>query len=94
VNTPELKIMVRDEHKFRLMEKLISSADFKTAEEIMTIDGLRVNFSDGWGLIRPSNTTPCLVMRFEANSQKVLEKIQAIFREFILGVEPTLDLPF
>jgi phosphomannomutase/phosphoglucomutase len=94
VNTPELKILVRDDHKFRLMEKLISSADFKTALQIMTIDGLRVNFADGWGLIRPSNTTPCLVMRFEANSQKVLETIQALFREFILGVEPTLELPF
>jgi phosphomannomutase/phosphoglucomutase len=94
VNTPELKILVRDDHKFRLMEKLISQADFKTAQEVMTIDGLRVNFSDGWGLIRPSNTTPCLVMRFEANSQKVLDTIQALFREFILGVDPTLVLPF
>jgi phosphomannomutase/phosphoglucomutase len=94
VNTPELKIMVQEENKFRLMDRLIASANFNTAKQIMTIDGLRVNFSDGWGLIRPSNTTPCLVMRFEANSQKVLEKIQSLFRDLILAVEPDLVLPF
>jgi phosphomannomutase/phosphoglucomutase len=94
VNTPELKILVQDENKFRLMDRLIASANFNTAQQVMTIDGLRVNFADGWGLIRPSNTTPCLVMRFEANSQKVLEKIQDMFREFILAVEPGLVLPF
>ena len=52
----------------------------------MTIDGLRVNFADGWGLVRPSNTTPCLVLRFEAESEKVMVKIQELFREFILAV--------
>jgi phosphomannomutase/phosphoglucomutase len=60
----------------------------------MTIDGLRVNFADGWGLVRPSNTTPCLVLRFEAESEKVLTKIQNLFRDFILAVEPSLVLPF
>lgn len=94
VNTPELKIFVSDENKFRLMDRLIAGAKFNTAEGVTTIDGLRVNFADGWGLVRPSNTTPCLVLRFEAESEKVLAKIQALFREFILAVEPGLQIPF
>ncbi len=94
VNTPELKIFVTDNEKFDLMEKLIASADFHDAEDINTIDGLRVNYSDGWGLVRLSNTTPCLVLRFEADSEKVLTKIQNIFREFLLAAEPALELPF
>jgi phosphomannomutase/phosphoglucomutase len=94
INTPELKIYVSEAEKFSLMAKLISSANFSTAQQIMTIDGLRVNFADGWGLVRPSNTTPCLVLRFEAESEKVLTKIQNLFRDFILAVEPSLVLPF
>lgn len=93
VNTPELKIFVSDAEKFKLMDKLIASANFAAAQ-IMTIDGLRVNFADGWGLVRPSNTTPCLVLRFEAESEKVLEKIQAVFRQFLLAASPDLVLPF
>ncbi|MDR3490620.1 MAG: phosphomannomutase/phosphoglucomutase [Gammaproteobacteria bacterium] len=94
VNTPELKVYVADDEKFGLMERLIASANFHDAEDINTIDGLRVNYSDGWGLVRLSNTTPCLVLRFEAESEKVLAKIQMIFREFLLASEPSLDLPF
>jgi phosphomannomutase/phosphoglucomutase len=94
VNTPELKIKVSEETKFLIMEKLIASADFQTALQVMTIDGLRVNFADGWGLVRPSNTTPCLVLRFEAESETVLERIQTLFRDFILAAEPGLELPF
>jgi phosphomannomutase/phosphoglucomutase len=94
VNTPELKIYVSEAEKFSIMKKLISSANFKTALQIMTIDGLRVNFADGWGLVRPSNTTPCLVLRFEAESAGVLTKIQNLFRDFLLAVEPGLVLPF
>jgi phosphomannomutase/phosphoglucomutase len=94
VNTPELKIKVSEEEKFLIMEKLIASANFQTALQVMTIDGLRVNFADGWGLVRPSNTTPCLVLRFEADSETVLARIQALFRDFILAAEPSLELPF
>jgi phosphomannomutase/phosphoglucomutase len=94
VNTPELKINVSEAEKFLIMEKLIESADFKTALQVMTIDGLRVNFADGWGLVRPSNTTPCLVLRFEAESETVLKRIQTLFRDFILAAEPGLELPF
>ncbi|MCC2666641.1 MAG: algC [Gammaproteobacteria bacterium] len=93
INTPELKIDVDENEKISLMEKLIKQANFTSAEHI-TIDGLRVNFSDGWGLIRSSNTTPCLVLRFEAESEKVLLRIQEAFRQLLLSVKPELVLPF
>lgn len=94
VNTPEMKIDVADDEKFGLMQQLIDSAIFSSAKEIMTVDGLRVNFAEGWGLVRPSNTSPCLVLRFEANDQKILSQIQEIFREWILSVRPGLVLPY
>lgn len=94
INTPEMKIAVADEEKFGLMQQLIDSAAFSSASEIMTVDGLRVNFADGWGLVRPSNTSPYLVLRFEANDQKILNQIQEIFREWILSVRPGLVLPY
>ena len=93
VNTPELKIYVSDDEKFSLMDRLIKSAQFSSAD-ILTIDGLRVNFADGWGLVRPSNTTPCLVLRFEADDATVLAKIQSLFRDYLLLMKPDLVLPF
>ncbi|MBV9575914.1 MAG: phosphomannomutase/phosphoglucomutase [Gammaproteobacteria bacterium] len=94
VNTPELKVLVAEEEKFSLMEKLIAQAHFKEAEDVMTIDGLRVNFSHGWGLVRPSNTTPCLVLRFEAINEIILNDIKTSFRQWMLSVKPDLVLPF
>jgi phosphomannomutase/phosphoglucomutase len=98
VNTPELKLYVAEDEKFKIMEQLLAAiekapAAFKEAT-ILTIDGLRINFADGWGLIRPSNTTPCLVLRFEANDAEILAKIQHLFRELLLSVDPKLVLPF
>lgn len=93
VNTPELKVYVTESEKFSLMQKLIDTANFSSAQ-LMTIDGLRVNFSDGWGLVRPSNTTPCLVLRFEAETVAVLENIKNLFREHLLAAKPDLVLPF
>ncbi|EKD73322.1 MAG: hypothetical protein ACD_45C00357G0001 [uncultured bacterium] len=75
------------------MDRLIKSAQFSSAD-ILTIDGLRVNFADGWGLVRPSNTTPCLVLRFEADDATVLAKIQSLFRDYLLLMKPDLVLPF
>lgn len=94
VNTPELKVMVEDDEKCKLMQQLIANANFTDAKEIITIDGLRVNFADGWGLVRPSNTTPYLILRFEAINEAVLEKIQRRFHEWMLSVKPDLVLPF
>ena len=94
VNTPELKVLVTEAEKFSLMQALIDRAQFTDTHELMTIDGLRVNFSEGWGLVRPSNTTPYLILRFEALNEVVLEKIQVLFREWMLSVKPDLVLPF
>ncbi len=93
VNTPELKIDIDEDEKFALMDALIQQANFNGAEHV-TIDGLRVNFSDGWGLVRLSNTTPCLVLRFEAESEKVLMRIQELFKDLLLAIKPELVLPF
>lgn len=94
VNTPELKVFVEDEDKFLLMRTLIDKAAFQDVKEMLTIDGLRVNFADGWGLVRPSNTSPYLVLRFEAMNQGVLENIQTKFRDWLLSVKPDLVIPF
>lgn len=93
INTPELKIYVEENEKGPFMKQLADQSNFEQAN-ISTIDGLRVNFSNGWGLIRPSNTTPCLVLRFEAETQAILEKIQTLFRENLLAVKPDLVIPF
>ena len=92
-NTPELQVMFEEGEHYKFMEKFKQHADFDNADMI-SIDGLRVNFPDGWGLIRPSNTTPCLVLRFEATSEAALEQIQAKFREQILKQDSNLKLPF
>jgi len=93
VNTPELQIMFEEGEHYKFMEKFKQQASFENAD-IVTIDGMRVNYADGWGLIRPSNTTPSLVLRFEANSQEVLDEIQAKFKEELSKLDSSLELPF
>lgn len=93
LNTPELKIPIAEQSKFNFMQALITQADFPLAE-INTLDGLRVDFADGWGLVRPSNTTPCLVLRFEADSKAALTAIQNQFRRQLLAIDSSLVLPF
>jgi phosphomannomutase/phosphoglucomutase len=93
INTPELKISVTESEKFKLIEQFIAKQQFVDAK-LTTIDGLRVDFDYGWGLLRASNTTPCLVMRFEADSEQALQRIQAEFKRQLLMVAPHLDLPF
>jgi len=94
VNTPELKVLVAEEEKFEVMQKLVDNAVFTDKHEITTIDGLRVSFDEGWGLVRPSNTTPYLILRFEAVDEEILKKIQNVFRDWMLSVKPDLALPF
>lgn len=94
INTPELKVYVEEAEKFLLMDQLVKQVNFTEASTISTIDGLRVSFKNGWGLVRPSNTTPCLVLRFEAETERMLATIQQAFREFLLAVKPDLILPF
>ncbi len=92
-NTPELQINFAEGEHYKFMEEFIEQASFENAN-IITIDGLRVNYAEGWGLIRPSNTTPCLVLRFEANDENTLSEIQNIFREQLLAIDSDLSLPF
>jgi phosphomannomutase/phosphoglucomutase len=93
INTPELQVNFDEGEHYKFMEKFIAQSSFEDAEMI-TIDGIRVNYANGWGLVRPSNTTPCLVLRFEANDEDTLNKIQNTFREKMLAVDGSLQLPF
>jgi len=93
VNTPELKLPMPEENKKAFMQRLLNEADFEDAERI-TIDGLRVEFQYGWGLIRPSNTSPYLILRFEADTEKHLHEIKERFRQELLKIDLTLQLPF
>jgi phosphomannomutase/phosphoglucomutase len=93
LNTPEIKIPLADEQKFAFMQRFLQEADFPKAHKI-TLDGLRVEFSDGWGLVRASNTTPCLVARFEAENEQALKDIQALFRQQLLKIGSKLEIPF
>ena len=74
------------------MKKFCSKVNFDGAE-ISKIDGLRADFKNGWGLVRASNTTPCLVMRFEANTEEELKEIQDKFISEILNIDSTLEIP-
>lgn len=93
VTTPELKIPLPEKYHGKFMQALKKKASFEDAE-INDIDGIRVDFSDRWGLIRPSNTTPCLVVRFEAENDAALDRIKTEFRELIQSVTKDLKLPF
>lgn len=93
VVTPELRIAVSDEHKFELMEKIKKLASFPHGT-VSILDGIRVDFADGWGLIRASNTTPALLLRFEATSHKSLLSIQMMFRELLRQVDSMLEFDF
>ena len=84
VSTPEINMAVPEDKKFELMKMLLERSKTQfPGENIITIDGVRVEFSDGWGLVRASNTTPCLVMRFEADSADALERIQHKFTHWV-----------
>jgi len=93
VNTPEIIIPVSDEYKFQLMDKIVANADFSSGK-VNTMDGIRVDFSDGWGLVRASNTGPALTARFEADTAENLEMIQDEFRAQIALVDPEVELNF
>ena len=93
VSTPELKINVAEGEQYRFIEEFVAKAKFDGAR-IATIDGLRADWPDGWGLVRASNTTPCLVLRFDAKDNESLHRVQNAFREQILAISPAMALPF
>jgi phosphomannomutase/phosphoglucomutase len=88
-STPEIKIAIPELDKFGLIKKLSEIGDFANGT-ITTIDGLRVDYTKGWGLVRASNTSPALTLRFEAESHESLEKIQQIFKRELLKVDNRL----
>lgn len=94
VCTPELHIRTAEGVNHSLIARLQKEASFTDAEDIITIDGLRVEYADGFGLMRPSNTTPDIVLRFEANNAEALQRIQDDFRRILLAAAPELSLPF
>jgi phosphomannomutase/phosphoglucomutase len=94
LSTPELHLKMTEGENYALMDKLAKTAKFDGAREVITIDGLRVEYSDGFGLARPSNTTPVVVLRFEADDESALKRIQEQFRRAILAVRPDAKLPF
>ncbi len=92
-STPELKIPVEETQKFELIERLIEKGDFQNGKAI-TLDGLRVDFPKGWGLVRASNTSAALTLRFEAETESVLEQLQQLFKRELLKIDDSLDIPF
>ena len=93
VSTHELKIQMEEGEHYRFMEKFRERSKFEGAR-LTTIDGVRADWSDGWGLVRCSNTTPCLVLRFDADDGDALARIQSVFRGQLLAQDPKLALPF
>ena len=94
VSTPELQIKLREGENYELIAKLERSARFDNPREVITVDGLRVEYADGFGLARASNTTPVIVLRFEANDAAALKRIQEDFRRVLLAAKPDAVLPF
>ena len=92
-STPELFIPVAEDEKFALVERLSSELRFAGAT-LNYLDGIRADFADGWGLVRASNTTPNLVLRFEADDREALKRIQNSFGSQLLALAPDLQLPF
>jgi len=94
ISTPELQLKLKEGENFALIGKLQNDAKFPGAEQIITIDGLRIEYADGFGLMRSSNTTPVVVLRFEAETGEALARIQNEFRRVILAARPDVALPF
>jgi phosphomannomutase/phosphoglucomutase len=94
INTPELQIRTAEGENHALIARLQQSAVFDNAQQVITIDGLRVEYSDGFGLARASNTTPVVVLRFEADSESTLKRIQEDFRRNILQAKADAQFPF
>jgi phosphomannomutase/phosphoglucomutase len=92
-NTAEILIPIAEDQKFDLINKVIAQADFQDGK-LTTLDGLRVDFAQGWGLVRASNTAAALTARFEADSDQMLQEIQARFKSTLLAVDAELNIPF
>ena len=92
-STPEIKLEVDEESKFGLIDRLLELAEFPEGK-LITLDGLRVEFEDGWGLVRASNTSPSLLLRFEASNEKKLNEIKKAFKALIHRADNRISLDF
>ncbi len=93
LSTPEINIEVTEASKFQIIDRLQREGQWGGAS-LTTLDGVRADFPKSWGLVRASNTTPMLVLRFEGETENDLEQIKVLFREQLLAIVPDLDLPF
>jgi len=93
MSTPELHADLPEGRSFAVMDALVAEHDFGDGR-ITDIDGLRVDYADGWGLVRASNTTPSLTFRFEADNKSAMRRVQDVFRSQILKADPSIALPF
>ena len=93
VSTPEIKVAVEEGTPHAIVERFVDGAEFEGAR-LSTIDGLRADWDDGWGLVRASNTTPILVLRFEADNIAALERIKTEFRTRLQALAPELTMTF
>jgi phosphomannomutase len=87
-STPELNVKCREGEPHELVKQLMASADFPSPAQVSTIDGVRVDWPDGFGLIRASNTTPVLVLRFEGHTQEALHRIEQEMLALLRRVKP------
>ncbi|MDY7219889.1 phosphomannomutase/phosphoglucomutase [Denitrificimonas sp. JX-1] len=93
LSTPEINVEVTEESKFKIIERLQNEGQWGSAA-LTTLDGVRADFDTSWGLIRASNTTPMLVLRFEGETAEALEQVTTLFRQQLLTIAPDLDVPF
>lgn len=94
LSTPELQIRLQEGENYQVIAQLQKTARFDNPERVITTDGLRVEYKDGFGLARSSNTMPVIVLRFEADNEAALNRIQKDFRKVILQVKPDAELPY
>ncbi|MEX2479912.1 MAG: phosphomannomutase/phosphoglucomutase [Gammaproteobacteria bacterium] len=93
IATPELRLDMAEDNHTEFMRQVLAAADF-AGGEVNTLDGLRVDFPQAFGLIRPSKTSPCLILRFEGDDEAALAGVQEKFRALLHGIDASLDLPF
>lgn len=93
ISSPELKVESDDQTKFSIIEQLVDNSDFGDGK-LSTLDGLRVDYPDGWGLVRASNTTPMLILRFEADTEDGMARIQQTFKQQIGNIDDSLVFDF
>ena len=94
ISTPELRLPMPESEHESFMVTLIQVLENSPGGEVSDIDGVRIEFEDGWGLARPSNTSPNIVMRFEGENEAALERIKGVFKDGILSVKSDAELPF